>query len=109
MRAYSASVKEKIFNVTNGRCYYCGCKLDFNNFQVDHVLPRSKNGADKNNRVPSCSDCNIIKNNHTEEEFKKILESYFKKDIHVRMISKYLSIKEKPINFYFEKHNFEPF
>lgn len=108
MKNYSESVREKIYMVTNGKCFYCGCKIDLNNFQVDHYGPKAKGGIDKFNRVPACRDCNNIKSNKTIEKFRSIIENYLDNDIHVRLINKHMGIKKKKVVFYFEKNKFEP-
>ena len=104
----SCSMKRKIFDITNGRCFYCGCNLDFYNFQIDHHIPKAIGGKESGNRVPSCQDCNLIKSDHTIEEFRKIIEGYYEKDIRVRLINKYMGINRKKVKFYFEENNFEP-
>ena len=63
MKNFSENVRRKIFMITGGKCFYCGCDLNFDNFQVDHYKPKSNNGIDSKNRVPACSDCNLIKSN----------------------------------------------
>lgn len=104
----SKNVREKIYKVTSGRCFYCGCKLSFDNFQVDHFKPKAHGGIDKNNRVPCCSDCNSIKGKKSVEEFRKTIYGYFSDDIHVRMINKYYILPKREPTFYFEKNNFTP-
>lgn len=84
-----------IFNKTDGRCFYCGCKLDFDNFVIDHILPKSKGGKDKNNTVPACFECNAFKYNKSIEEFRNDLEEIAEKSIHTRLLVKYHHYKKK--------------
>ena len=52
-----------------GKCQYCSKEVGINNFTVDHVLPRSKNGKTNwSNVVVSCGPCNISKRDRTPEE-----------------------------------------
>lgn len=94
--------KDKLFlgntigwELTNGRCYYCGCKMTDkqsdiqsstpppNYLTVDHFIPVSKGGIKSSeNRVPSCKKCNEIKDNLLIEEFRKASKKkifYFEK------------------------------
>jgi 5-methylcytosine-specific restriction endonuclease McrA len=62
--------RQKIFNKTNGRCYYCGVKLDPYNWEVDHKIPKSKGGTDSlDNSVPCCPKCNDEKGAMTVKEY----------------------------------------
>lgn len=58
-------IREEIFNMYNGNCFYCDIELNNNNdsknddFEVEHVIPRSSGGPDDiSNYVPSCANCN---------------------------------------------------
>lgn len=65
-----------IFKKYNRCCYYCGTKLDFKTFTVDHLLSRYKGGNDNfENLVPCCYKCNQSKDYRTLEEFR---ERFFK-------------------------------
>ena len=62
--------KTAILHKFNFKCFYCGNKINFQTLHIDHYLPRSKGGSDKdNNLVASCEKCNLIKNNKTQTEF----------------------------------------
>ncbi len=65
------TVRHAVWNMTGGRCTYCGSKLDAKKdtelakFHVDHVVPKSMGGPDSlTNYVPSCDTCNIVKSNN---------------------------------------------
>ena len=94
--------REKIFNITNGKCIYCGCNLDFNTFHMDHVFPKSNGGKDANNLAPACPDCNMFKGNLSIEEFRDKIGTLLNRRVDGRMISKYYAVEKKPIRFYFE-------
>lgn len=94
--------RKRIYDMTGGRCFYCGCELDPEDFHIDHFKAKEKGGKDSGNRVPSCQDCNLCKSNLDIEEFRDKIAG-FMNDYHVRMISKYYDIKKKPIVFFFEK------
>ena len=93
-----------IFNMTGGKCFYCGCTLDFQNFHVDHVIPKAKGGTDFKNIVPACPDCNMAKSDLSIEEFRlKIYESVSKTHVG-RVISKYYHIEPELPVFWFEEN-----
>ena len=96
-------IREKVFLVTNGKCFYCGKKLNFNNYHIDHFIPKSKGGKGGDNLVPSCPDCNLFKFNSDIEEFRQRIGDLLDKDIKGRMIKNFCGIKQRKITFYFEK------
>ncbi|MCA9630010.1 MAG: HNH endonuclease [Myxococcales bacterium] len=50
-------------------CQYCGVQPSLRDLNVDHVLPRSRGGADSwENLVISCRRCNLVKGHRTPEE-----------------------------------------
>ena len=97
--------RKKIFNMTNGRCFYCGCELDFDNFHMDHFIPRSSGGKQENNLVPSCPDCNLSKGSLSIEEFRKKISGLITETHTGRIIGKYYQPKITEIKFYFEEDN----
>ncbi len=51
------------------QCQYCGRRPGLRDLNVDHVLPRSRGGADSwENLVVSCRSCNLKKGRRTPEE-----------------------------------------
>ena len=59
------SKRQLILQKTEGRCYYCGTKLQNKHYgrkdymTIDHCIPRSKGGSnDLFNLVPACKTCN---------------------------------------------------
>ena len=98
--------REKVYSKTKGKCIYCGCKLDFYNFHIEHFIPKcklKKNKNNINNLFPSCVDCNLLKGCLDVEEFREKIEDLIFYDTRCRMLAKYYNIKPKNILFYFEK------
>lgn len=93
----------KIFDMTGGRCYYCGCKLDVKTFEVDHYAPRALGGKDKNNCVPSCRECNSFKSCKTIEKFRSDLQEIANRNLHTKLLTKYHVYAPKQIVFWYEK------
>lgn len=51
------------------QCQYCGKRPNPRDLNLDHVLPRSRGGADSwENLVVSCRSCNLKKGRRTPEE-----------------------------------------
>ena len=64
------SKREKVWDKTGGYCYYCGKKLDPNNWEIDHKIPKSRGGTDAlDNLVPCCPECNDEKGDMTDREY----------------------------------------
>lgn len=95
--------RQNIFDMTGGRCFYCGCKLDFNNFHIDHFTAKKRGGKQKDNLVPSCPDCNLSKGDMTVEEFRNKISNIINATVHGRMICKYYGVYPKQIKFFFEE------
>ena len=104
---YIQSIKarrQRIFNLTDGRCYYCGCRLDIHDFHIEHVIPQSKGGKNTNgNCVPSCRDCNLMKGTLDLEEFRAKIQNMVHDTTPGRMICKYFDVEETPVVFFFER------
>jgi 5-methylcytosine-specific restriction endonuclease McrA len=67
--------KLSVFNKLNGRCSYCGEIITIDNFQIDHVIPRSLNGSDRlDNLMPACCSCNNYKGANTIDGFRYNIE-----------------------------------
>lgn len=52
--------RKKIYDMTRGKCFYCGYDIDLENFHVDHFIPKAKGGKMRENLVPACPQCNMI-------------------------------------------------
>ena len=67
--------RELIFKKTEGLCHVCGCELDINDFEADHIKPHSQGGTEVvGNFLPSCSKCNNYRWNYSPEEIQWILK-----------------------------------
>ena len=111
--------REYIYNKYNGRCAYCGEKLQ-KGWHVDHLEPikRQVGGGKKyneyperdntKNKLPSCPACNINKHSMSLETFRYIIGNYINSlnnfSPQYRMAKKYGLIEEtgKEVKFYFE-------
>lgn len=66
------SKRQRIWEQTNGHCWYCGIPLTLSETTVDHVIPISKNGTHKiDNLVASCASCNNAKGDETLEQYRE--------------------------------------
>mgnify|MGYP003100097143 FL=1 len=92
----------EIYNITNGKCFYCGCELNIKSFHIDHFVARCKNGKQHKNLVPACPDCNLSKGGLPLEDFRKKLSSLLKNH-QGRMIKKYYNVTSRSITFYFDE------
>jgi hypothetical protein len=61
------------------KCFYCFRELKEGRYELDHVVPSSKNGTNSyRNLVAACLDCNNTKGNDTAESF---LRSLFRRNL----------------------------
>lgn len=97
--------RKRVFDITNGRCFYCGCELDIDNFHIDHFIAKSDGGKGKENLVPSCPECNICKSDLTIEEFREKIIALLHESFTGIVIKKYFDISGTPVKFYFEDKN----
>ncbi len=62
------SVKESLFAEQNGCCNACSTKMRIVDFEVDHIIPKSKGGGDYyENYQLLCGNCNRIKGDRPME------------------------------------------
>lgn len=97
--------RQRVFDKTGGRCCYCGEKLDYDDFHMDHMTPLSQGGEgyDISNLQPCCCNCNLVKGPRNVEEFRyKLTETIFERPV-VNLLRKYHSLKKRQVVFYFEK------
>ena len=102
--------RQQIYDKCNGHCAYCGCKLEYKNMQVYHVIPLCRGGEDAmSNMLPSCRSCNHYKATLTIEEFRKYLsrihDRLVRDSVAYNVAERYGIVKynPEPIVFYFEK------
>jgi 5-methylcytosine-specific restriction endonuclease McrA len=68
--------KRAIFVRDQFECQYCGVRVTMKTGTRDHVIPRSRGGADSlSNVVAACRMCNFRKDNKTPEEAKMPLRN----------------------------------
>jgi 5-methylcytosine-specific restriction endonuclease McrA len=83
----SPRIRRLVFRKFDGRCAYCGCKLDMKTLTIDHIEPYMNyynsiehfddSPNELKNLYPACADCNNYKDNLTIEQFRKKLEDDF--------------------------------
>lgn len=95
--------RQKIYEITNGRCFYCGCELDIESFHADHFVAKANGGKESKNLVPACPDCNHCKGKLTIEEFRTKIENLLEDRFVGKLIKKYYKIEKKNIKFFFEE------
>ena len=62
--------RDKLYKSQNGKCIYCGVKLKNETMQLDHVIPRIKNGNTRvDNLALACPRCNASKNGKSLDEW----------------------------------------
>lgn len=116
----------EIFNKYDGYCAYCGQKMVYEAFQVDHLIPQARSwvfhderykekfgakGKDVNsieNLMPSCRRCNHYKRALSLRRFRQLLKSIQKRLMKIyifKVAMDYGIVELKPFDgvFYFEK------
>lgn len=81
--------RQKIWDKSDGLCWYCGCELAEKGWHADHYKPIVRNwwsGAERpcerpendneENKVPSCASCNIQKHSLSVEQFRKSIQDF---------------------------------
>jgi 5-methylcytosine-specific restriction endonuclease McrA len=93
----------------NKECFYCGRKVKWEEFTIDHVVPRSKGGKSiRNNYVCCCTDCNSIKGDMPIEQFNKYINNLhivMRNDPKWRLFLKHFDVKAKRKTNFLEKYN----
>lgn len=117
-KSLSPKVREAVYYKYDGHCAYCGKKLTYKEFQVDHLIPIQRERFGKYteeqiecfaNYVPSCRVCNHYKRAHSLETFRRYIEEIpmkLARDSYIYRIGKtYNLLEEHPrkIEFYFEQ------
>ena len=83
-RRLTAREKNKLFNMFDGHCAYCGTKLkNMGAMQADHKIPPALGGADTmENLFPACKSCNHYKRTFDVEGFRKYLSGIPRRLMH---------------------------
>ena len=115
--------RQKVYNMCDGHCGYCGKEITLKQMQVDHKEPIFRNYTEKElewykrvrgtnemgNLLPSCARCNRWKSTYTIEEFRKEISLQIERlnnyNNNYRMAKDYNLIEEtnNPVVFYYEK------
>ncbi|MDR0327184.1 MAG: HNH endonuclease, partial [Planctomycetaceae bacterium] len=70
------SVKERLFKVQQGKCNACGREFEMWDFEIDHIIPKSKGGGDYyENYQLLCGSCNRIKGDRPMEYLRLKIET----------------------------------
>jgi hypothetical protein len=111
-------MREAVYAKYDGHCAYCGKKLEYKEFQLDHLIPKQREQFKKyteaqiecfDNYMPSCRRCNHYKRACTIEYFRKMIEEIPKKLFRDSYIYKVgidyglVEPHERKIKFYFEQ------
>lgn len=109
-RRLSKDERRNILRKTDGHCAYCGCKLKYNEMQIDHIVPIHAGGEDNEyNMLPACKSCNHYKGGSSLETFRKFVEKMpdtLKRDsVTYRNSVRFGLVVPKPrkVIFYYEK------
>ena len=64
----SKDIKHRLYGRQEGRCTGCLTHFPFQNFEVDHITPRSKGGSGTDDNLQLlCGYCNRVKGDRTQE------------------------------------------
>ena len=84
-RRIPKDVRIRVFNLCNGHCAYCGCKIDPKQMQVDHYLSFEFGFAiaqgkgdinSEGNYLPACRSCNYYKAGMHIEQFRRMVSKW---------------------------------
>lgn len=111
-RRLTPSERRTIYNLTGGRCAYCGTRIAFDDMQVDHVVPLRKGGVDTiDNMLPACRSCNHYKSTLTVEQLGKAIERMpevlMRDSVTYKNAVRFGLVRPTPhpVTFYFEEQN----
>lgn len=78
-KIFSVTDRKNIYRKTSGHCYLCGEFVDFDLFEIEHMVPLAKGGTNElDNLFCSCHCCNTMKNSIYPKDFlEKIKQIYF--------------------------------
>ena len=72
----SKSVKERLYKQQNGLCNGCRGEYLIKDFEIDHIIPKTKGGGDYyENYQLLCGNCNKTKNNRPMEYLRIVIKS----------------------------------
>ena len=72
----SESVKQRLYKQQTGKCNACGREFEMWDFEIDHIVPKSKGGGDYyENYQLLCGSCNRIKGDRPMEYLRLKIET----------------------------------
>lgn len=114
----SKKIREQVYMKYDGHCAYCGCKLNYKDMQVDHIvsvyvdtLRNNKQNDSIDNLMPSCRMCNYYKQTDDIEGLRRKLQNILMPNVRrpfiYRLALRYGLVAEniQPIRFYFETYD----
>ena len=119
-KAIPKKVREAVYAKYDGHCAYCGKKLEYKEFQLDHLIPKQREQFKRyteeqiecfENYMPACRRCNSYKRAHTLEYFREMIETIPKKlfrDSYIYKVGldyRLVEAHEHKIKFYYEQVN----
>ncbi len=73
----SGPVRYEVLKRAKFRCDLCGVGADVKALQVDHIIPRSRDGSDDlSNLQALCYTCNATKGDRDDTDFREVRASY---------------------------------
>jgi len=76
-RYIPGTLKYEVLERAKSRCELCGVSAEEKQLQVDHIIPRSKEGSnDISNLQALCYSCNSMKGNRDDTDFRNVAASY---------------------------------
>lgn len=106
-------VRREIYEKYGGRCAYCGNPIQYEEMEIDHLIPLRNGGADDvTNYMPACRPCNFYKGTSTIERFRGNLQTLterLEKVYIYRLALRYKIVTQhgKEIKFYYEQYDYE--
>ena len=108
----SPAKRKKVYDKCGGHCAYCGCKLAYEDMQVDHKKPISQGGSDTiKNMLSACRSCNHRKGSSSLESFREQVEHFpavlDRDSVTYKNAVRFGLVIPNPhkVTFYFEKEN----
>lgn len=67
---FGLSIRQKLFENQNGRCFYTNATLELMTAHIDHKVPISRGGTNDFANLALCTpEANLLKHNKTDKEF----------------------------------------
>lgn len=117
-KSISKKTRQAVYEKYGGHCAYCGKKIEYKEFQLDHLIPRQREHFKKyseeeiecfENYMPSCRRCNHYKRAHSLKAFREMIEEIPAKLFRDSYIYKVgldyglVAAEERKVKFYFEQ------